>query len=590
MINKREEIEQAIPYISPDLSYSEWLQIGMALHSWDSEEGLVIWDEWSKNGSSYESGICEQKWNSFTSGGITIKTLFKFARDGGYEGKYEEEEEELPMVNPEELPCIALPARKISKEVCELYGVRTSVSEEDGKTPEFSFFPIKRGGKLLTWKIKNRQATSKKDKYPEIKKGITKGSKDFFGQDVAKMNGGKKLFITEGEDDCLSLYDTIVSCTPVKWKAIKPSIVAVTDGAMSLRNCCINNREFVESFEEVIIVFDNDKDGQLATKKCLQSFPKFKAATLPLGMDCNDMRKAGRDKELHNLVLWKAQHIRQGSIVEINEEFIENALKPVEWGIPSPWPSWDQKIFGIQPARIHIVAAAPKIGKSEFKNQLVSHLTFHHKLPVGVYDLEENGEDSMRNILSKYHGIDYSDPRKTYDEERLREGFWEIKDIGTEFYDRNGSRDWESVICSMEEQYHIKGIKYYAIDPLMAFTAGEDASTVNRDLDRILRDAADFVQKYKTVIFFFCHVNKKMKGQKLHEKGGRVYSNELSGSKAMEQWSHYGWGLSRDRTDECPPEDEDFTDYYLLFHRKKVSKGKLNRLYYDHETTRYLEV
>lgn len=584
----QKEITEALSYISPNISYSDWLQIGMALHDWDSDTGYELWSSWSMNGDSYEPGICYQKWNSFRGGGgISIKTLFKFARDLGYTGEYEEEETAIIMINPEELPFIAIPERKISKEVCELYGVRTAVSEEDGRTPTLSYFPINRDGKLLAWKIKNRQATSKKDKYPEIKKGVTKGSKDFFGQDVAKRNGGKKLFITEGEDDCLSLYDTIVSCTPLKWKGIKPSIVAVTDGAMSLRNCCINNREFVESFEEVIIVFDNDEEGQKATKKCLQSFPKFKAATLPPGMDCNDMRKAGRDKELHDLVLWKAQHIRQGTVVEV-ADIIETAMLRPKMGKPFPWPTVTKLAYGIRPHTIHIIGAAPKIGKSDHEYQLVHHCIFNNKDKVGVFDLENPPAKTVKKVASKQAGTDFTKPGNIYDDELLRASLIEL-DGKIKMYDRGASRDWSDIRATMEEMHIIDGVSIFIVDPITALISRFKASEANDLLNELCTDMADLVYKYPITLFCYSHVNPKPKGAKAHEDGARVLSSEFTGSRAMEKWFNYGWGIRRNRSPDCPPEERNISYLDLLFDRDFGESGTAT-LYYDKDNMSYLEV
>lgn len=59
--------------------YHSWIAIGMALKSVD--EGLLTyWEEWSQHSSKYKPGECEYKWNSFKKAGITIGSLYYYAK------------------------------------------------------------------------------------------------------------------------------------------------------------------------------------------------------------------------------------------------------------------------------------------------------------------------------------------------------------------------------------------------------------------------------------------------------------------------------------------------------------------------------
>lgn len=79
------DIQEALEFISSDCSYQDWLNMGMALHSWDPINGLQIWNSWSFQSSKYKPKECEKKWKSFSSGsGINIGTLFFEAKKNGY--------------------------------------------------------------------------------------------------------------------------------------------------------------------------------------------------------------------------------------------------------------------------------------------------------------------------------------------------------------------------------------------------------------------------------------------------------------------------------------------------------------------------
>lgn len=65
--------------------YDSWLKCGLALSNWSngSELGLSMWDEWSKQSSSWGEGVCALKWSSFTpseANGVTVSSLFFMAK------------------------------------------------------------------------------------------------------------------------------------------------------------------------------------------------------------------------------------------------------------------------------------------------------------------------------------------------------------------------------------------------------------------------------------------------------------------------------------------------------------------------------
>lgn len=67
-----------------ELTYSEWIAVGMAL----KEEGYPcsVWDEWSRSDSRYHPGECEKKWEGFNGSGTPVKggTIIQMAKDRGW--------------------------------------------------------------------------------------------------------------------------------------------------------------------------------------------------------------------------------------------------------------------------------------------------------------------------------------------------------------------------------------------------------------------------------------------------------------------------------------------------------------------------
>ncbi|MDP2246577.1 MAG: PriCT-2 domain-containing protein, partial [Nitrosomonadales bacterium] len=62
-----------------------WIKVGLALSNWSngSELGLSLWDEWSKQASSFVEGDCAKRWASFTpslTNGVTVSSLYFLAK------------------------------------------------------------------------------------------------------------------------------------------------------------------------------------------------------------------------------------------------------------------------------------------------------------------------------------------------------------------------------------------------------------------------------------------------------------------------------------------------------------------------------
>ena len=78
---------KALHHISPDCDYDQWIELGQALHTEFGEAGLGPWMTWSMAGQKFQgTKDIELHWKSFHQGkGVGLGTLFKYAKDCGYE-------------------------------------------------------------------------------------------------------------------------------------------------------------------------------------------------------------------------------------------------------------------------------------------------------------------------------------------------------------------------------------------------------------------------------------------------------------------------------------------------------------------------
>jgi hypothetical protein len=88
-------VDLLLPHLSANCGYGDWIQVGQALYHQGNGDTkwLDTWDNWSGSGATYEEGVCESKWHTFSSqrakgfGPVTLATLIKKVGDARAEVK-----------------------------------------------------------------------------------------------------------------------------------------------------------------------------------------------------------------------------------------------------------------------------------------------------------------------------------------------------------------------------------------------------------------------------------------------------------------------------------------------------------------------
>ena len=95
------------------------------------------------------------------------------------------------------------------------------------------------------------------DKEFPLKGDVSK--KPFIGAHL--WSGGRKLVITEGEIDAMS----VSQIQNHKWP-----VVSILNGSKSAKKNVLANLDYIKAFEEVVLCFDMDEPGQDAAKECAE--------------------------------------------------------------------------------------------------------------------------------------------------------------------------------------------------------------------------------------------------------------------------------------------------------------------------------
>lgn len=399
-----------------------------------------------------------------------------------------------------------------------------------------------------------------------------------YGMHLFKGNN-KKLIITEGEIDCLSISQ-VINGYPV---------VSIPNGATNAKEAIKHNLEWIERFEEVVICFDMDDVGKKAAKECaaLLSVGKAKVMSLPL-KDPNEMLKAGKADELYKAT-WNGIEYRPDGIVS-GEELWDEIDKPVEYGLSYPFPTLTELTYGIRCAEMIVFGAGTGMGKTEFFKEIEAHLLLEHKQNIGIIHLEEQTKETLLGLMSKHSSIKFHLPTAEYTEKQKRKAFDETIGTGRVFiYDSFGTTDLDTIKNTIRYMVKGKDCKFVFLDHITALGDGlEDGNNVNQYMRKVVSELANITREMNFTLFTISHL-RKSDGKKPHEEGGRVHLDDLYGAAALKQWASYVFGLERNQqaTDE---EERHTTTLRCLKDRYTgLAAGQTVSIKYNKNTGRLIE-
>lgn len=234
-----------------------------------------------------------------------------------------------------------IPERKLRAESLEKFGVKVGLSEQDGKTPIELYRPYTKDGKLSGYKVKPIGPAKEVKTYAigDLK------DVDMFNWENAKRSGAYRLYITEGEEDAVSL-DRIFEMYGKE--EYKPAVVSLPSGAGSARRSLQKHAtEIKRLFKEVVLCFDNDKAGQDAVQQAMLVLPHAKSVILP-EKDANDCVMKGKSKAAYKSLSYNLHKPKNTRIVT-GLEMHEKAKEPAKWGeLTWPWARMNDDLRGIR--------------------------------------------------------------------------------------------------------------------------------------------------------------------------------------------------------------------------------------------------
>lgn len=541
-------------------------------HSCGSRKGLQVFADEDGNLTGY-CFSCNEYVHDPMGQGKTLKDIPKAKRLTKTPEEIEKELADIAL-------CVAidLPDRKLRKRALDVFGIKVGMSEQDGTTPTFHFYPYTKDGKLVAYKVR----------HIETKRMWSAGDQkdvDLFGWDQAVATGAKRLIITEGELDAVALKTILQLYTKETYIDYMPAVCSLPHGAGAAgKDIARLMPKIRKHFKEVSFCFDHDAAGDKAIEAACTIVPDATVVTLPC-KDANECLIEGKGKAAFSATQFNAAKPKNTRLV-FGEDLHEEAREQAKYGeLTWPWSHLQDVTRGIRYGESIYIGAGVKMGKSELLNALGSHFIKTHGVKVFMAKPEEANKKTYKLLAGKMVGKVFHDPNIEFDYDSYDKAGEMMKGklSMVNLYQHLGWETLESDIYSAASW----GAKVVFIDPITNLTNGLESSVANIRLQEYAQKLAAMALDLNIVIFIFCHLKAPTQGTD-HEHGGAVLSSQFAGSRAMMRSCNLMIGLEGDKSPDLSVEEKNMRQLVLLEDREFGQTGRFP-IYWDINTSLFNE-
>lgn len=265
--------------------------------------------------------------------------------------------------------------RGIDKDVVELYNILTGFDKEGNQVSRVYNYPHHPKVRILP-------------------KDFSKNSgftlTHLFGMNLWNASSSRILTITEGEDDAAAAYQILGKKYPVV------SLPSATAGksAKFLKHV----HDYVDSFQTIVLAFDNDEAGESAATKFAAAFPnKVYRVNMTKHKDACDYLAARDESDFLYAWINRTKYVPEWD-VNTTDQFLRILDEGQDWVyVPTGIEAFDDLGLGLMQGGLTVFTAPEGIGKTEFMRMLEYQLVSEHPdIPFAYCHMEET---NMRSIL-----------------------------------------------------------------------------------------------------------------------------------------------------------------------------------------------
>lgn len=359
---------------------------------------------------------------------------------------------------------------------------------------------------------------------PKPKMLNIKGSKPYLfnSQNIENEN---ELIICEGEFDAMVIYQCGYE-----------NVVSVGAGANSLTTLIEQSKEFLNKFESLIIVSDNDIAGMEMDKYFIEIFKdkaKLIDKKLYIQNDINEEYVVNGKEKIIELI--ESARFKIEGRWDLDKQPYEGVQPKSGKYVPTGLPSVDYALNDLVPGFTTLITGRANGGKSTFVRQvIVNAIDKDNK----VYLM--NGEENKNNIVNKLYQCVIGNNKEDYDLIKINKRYkkepkkhilqklqkWHEGKLV--LFNKGDSRlkTIQELTNMLEMEIKLNNFNLVVVDNLMSILSVQAAEKYEQQADFMQR-LSDMAKSYNTHIVLVLHPNKTYK------KGQDMDMEQISGTSDL---------------------------------------------------------
>lgn len=411
--------------------------------------------------------------------------------------------------------------------------------------------------------------------YPNGKTKLRYHPKDFtknkgfkadslFGADKFVHGANNRLFLTEGEEDCMSVYQMMGGREHVmSFPTATPSPVFWD-----------NSYPVFDAYQEIIMVQDNDDAGGRLAEKLAKLFPnRVFVVKMTKHKDANEaLTTKGGTQHFLDAYVAKERIVPSGifnSVAQFTDIINEKSTATV---IPTPWDELNDTIVGLATGEMYLITGEEGRGKTEILHAMEFHLIKNHPhVNIGVCHMEESKKTLFKTYASYQLEDNVRSLKVTGREPDIIQSMTDLTGSNNQLFvfEFTADQDPTEILSSIRYLSEVHNVKYFFVEPFQQLMYARDTSvSPEAVLTRIAVKMEKMCTDLDICIIMAAHVN----------DDGKVRSCRMA-SKASSVWID----VQRDHINE----NEDIRNTStLLVNKNRVEgpAGLAGQLKFDPDT------